>query len=131
MRTRASGPSARRQEFRDYATGNVVEQFLPVLDNFELALKATGSAEQLRSGVELIVKQMEEILRQLQVSRWRRWARSSIRGIMRRWARWSATICPISMWPKRFAAATSCARGCCGRRWCVWFQSQTDKRMSA
>jgi len=56
-----------RQEYRDFAVGNVVEQFLPVLDNFELALKATGSAEQLRSGVELIVKQMEEILRQLQV----------------------------------------------------------------
>ncbi len=57
-----------RSEFRDYATGNVVEQFLPVLDNFDLALKATGSAEQLRSGVELIVKQMEEILRQMQVT---------------------------------------------------------------
>ena len=56
-----------RQDFRDYATGNVVERFLPVLDNFELALKATGSAEQLRSGVELIVKQMEDVLRQLQV----------------------------------------------------------------
>ena len=56
-----------RQEFRDYAIGNVVEQFLPVIDNFELALKATESTEQLRSGVELIVKQMEEILRQLQV----------------------------------------------------------------
>jgi molecular chaperone GrpE len=55
-------------EFRDYATGNVVEQFLPVLDNFELALKSTGSAEQLRSGVELIVKQMEEVLRQMQVT---------------------------------------------------------------
>jgi len=57
-----------RAEFRDYATGNVVEQFLPVVDNFSLALKATGSAEQLRSGVELIVKQMEEVLRQLQVT---------------------------------------------------------------
>jgi molecular chaperone GrpE len=57
-----------RVEYRDYATGNVVEQFLPVLDNFELALKATGTAEQLRHGVELIVKQMEEILRQLQVN---------------------------------------------------------------
>ena len=57
-----------KTEFRDFATGNVVEQFLPVLDNFELALKATGSAEQLRSGVELIVKQMEEALRQLQVT---------------------------------------------------------------
>ena len=39
-----------------------------MLDNFELALKATGSAEQLRSGVELIVKQMEEVLRQMQVT---------------------------------------------------------------
>jgi molecular chaperone GrpE len=56
-----------KQEFRDYATGSVVEQFLPVLDNFALALNATGSAEQLRTGVELIVKQMEETLRQLQV----------------------------------------------------------------
>jgi molecular chaperone GrpE len=45
----------------------VVEQFLPVLDNFELALKSAGTAEQLRSGVELIVKQMEDILRQMQV----------------------------------------------------------------
>jgi molecular chaperone GrpE len=57
-----------KAEFREFATGNVVEQFLPVLDNFELALKATGSADQLRSGVELIVKQMEEVLRQLQVT---------------------------------------------------------------
>jgi molecular chaperone GrpE len=57
-----------RAEFRDYATGNVIEQFLPVLDNFDLALKSTGTAEQLRSGVTLIVKQMEETLRQLQVA---------------------------------------------------------------
>jgi molecular chaperone GrpE len=57
-----------KTEFREFATGNVVEQFLPVLDNFELALKATGSTDQLRSGVELIVKQMEEVLRQLQVT---------------------------------------------------------------
>jgi len=57
-----------RQEFREYATGSVIEQFLPVLDNFALALKSTGSADQLRSGVELIVKQMDEILRQMQVT---------------------------------------------------------------
>jgi molecular chaperone GrpE len=56
-----------RVEFRDYATGAVVEQFLPVLDNFALALSADGSAEQLRSGVQLIVKQMEDVLKQLQV----------------------------------------------------------------
>jgi len=57
-----------RLEFRDYATGNVVEQFLPVLDNFELALKSDSTAEQLRSGVSLIVKQMEDVLKQMQVN---------------------------------------------------------------
>jgi molecular chaperone GrpE len=56
-----------RNEFREFAAAGVVEQFLPVLDNFQLALKAGGSEKQLRSGVELIVKQMDEILRQMQV----------------------------------------------------------------
>jgi molecular chaperone GrpE len=56
-----------RAEFRDFSVSNAVEQFLPVLDNFQLALKSTGSAEQLRTGVELIVKQMEEALRSLNV----------------------------------------------------------------
>jgi molecular chaperone GrpE len=57
-----------RAENREFVTGSVVEQFLPVLDNFDLALKATGSAEQLRSGVNLIVKQMEEILSKMQIA---------------------------------------------------------------
>jgi molecular chaperone GrpE len=56
-----------RAEFRDYAVANAVEQFLPVLDNFQLALKSNGTVEQLRAGVELIVKQMEEALRSLNV----------------------------------------------------------------
>jgi molecular chaperone GrpE len=56
-----------RSEFREYAVASAVEQFLPVLDNFNLALKSTSSAEQLRTGVELIVKQMEEVLRNLNV----------------------------------------------------------------
>jgi molecular chaperone GrpE len=56
-----------RNEFREFAAAGVVEQFLPVLDNFQLALKAGGSEKQLLSGVDLIVKQMEEILRQMQV----------------------------------------------------------------
>ena len=53
---------------RDYATANVIEKFLPVMDHFEMALKAGATADQLRSGVELIVKQMEDVLRQLQVT---------------------------------------------------------------
>lgn len=56
-----------RNDFRDYAVAGAIEQFLPVLDNFQLALKSTGSAEQLRTGVELIVKQMEEALKSLNV----------------------------------------------------------------
>lgn len=57
-----------KADFRDHATGSVVEQFLPVLDNFELALKSKGSVEQLRSGVSLIMKQMEEILQKMHVN---------------------------------------------------------------
>jgi molecular chaperone GrpE len=56
-----------RAEFRDFAVTGAIEQFLPVLDNFQLALKAGGSADQLRIGVELIVKQMDEVLRSLNV----------------------------------------------------------------
>jgi molecular chaperone GrpE len=56
-----------RSELRDYSVANAMETFLPVLDNFGLALSATGSAEQLRTGVELIVKQMEEALRSLAI----------------------------------------------------------------
>jgi molecular chaperone GrpE len=56
-----------RAEFREYAMANAVERFLPVIDNFQLALGAKGTAEQLRSGVELIVRQMEEIVRSLGV----------------------------------------------------------------
>jgi molecular chaperone GrpE len=52
---------------RDYATGSVVKQFLPVLDNFDLALKSTGTPEQLSAGIELIRKQMEDVLQQLHV----------------------------------------------------------------
>jgi molecular chaperone GrpE len=56
-----------RQDARDYAVQSTVEPFLGVMDNFALALKATGDVAQLRTGVELILKQMDEALRTLQV----------------------------------------------------------------
>lgn len=56
-----------RADAREYTIGSTVEPFLSVMDNFQLALKAEGTAEQLRGGVELILKQMEEALRGLQV----------------------------------------------------------------
>jgi molecular chaperone GrpE len=56
-----------RQDARDYAVQNAVEPFLGVMDNFQLALKSDGTKEQLRAGVELILKQMEEALKGLNV----------------------------------------------------------------
>ena len=56
-----------RADSRDYTVSNTVEPFLGVMDNFQLALKADGTAEQLRKGVELILKQMEDALKGLNV----------------------------------------------------------------
>ena len=57
-----------RTDYRAFAVADAVEQFLPVLDNFKLALDSKGTAEQLRTGVELIAKQMDEVLRGLNVT---------------------------------------------------------------
>ena len=63
--------NAREQaEFRDYAVQDAVKNFLPVLDNFDLALRAqnTETADPaLRSGIELIRKQMTDALSRLGV----------------------------------------------------------------
>jgi molecular chaperone GrpE len=56
-----------RQDVRDYAIQSAVEPFLGVLDNFSLALKSDGDVAQLRTGVQLIVKQMDDALRGLNV----------------------------------------------------------------
>ncbi len=56
-----------RQDTRDYAIQGAVEPFLGVMDNFNLALKAEASAEQLKMGVEMILKQMDDALKGLNV----------------------------------------------------------------
>jgi molecular chaperone GrpE len=56
-----------RQDARDRATQSAVEPFLGVMDNFALALQSDSSIEQLRAGVQLILKQMDEALRSLNV----------------------------------------------------------------
>ena len=56
-----------RQDTRDYTVQSTVEPFLGVMDNFQLALNAKGSAEQLKAGVEMILRQMEEALKGLNV----------------------------------------------------------------
>jgi molecular chaperone GrpE len=57
-----------RSDAREYTIGSTVEPFLGVMDNFQLALKAEGTVEQLRSGVGFILKQMEDALKGLQVT---------------------------------------------------------------
>jgi len=57
-------------DFREYATADAVKTFLPVLDNFNLALRsqtAESNDSGLRSGIELIRKQMEDALSRLGV----------------------------------------------------------------
>lgn len=57
-------------EYREYAMADAVKAFLPVLDNFNLALrsqKSEAADAALRSGIELIRKQMEDALARLGV----------------------------------------------------------------
>src|SRR6266576_2438648 len=58
-----------QQEFREFAAADVIKKFLPVLDSFELALKApaTGNSSDLRSGLELIYRQFQDALQKLGV----------------------------------------------------------------
>src|SRR5947207_13902885 len=54
-----------QQEFRQYAVSDALKQFLPVLDSFDRALAVAsndGGDEKLRSGVELVRKQMLDTL---------------------------------------------------------------------
>ena len=106
-----------RADARDYAVSSAVEPFLSVMDNFQLALKADGTKEQLRAGVELILKQMEEALKGLNVHRWSRWGRSLTPESTRHWgASKLRSFRTIRCW-RRFGGGIRSARSCCGRRW--------------
>ncbi|HEY2291149.1 MAG TPA: nucleotide exchange factor GrpE [Thermoanaerobaculia bacterium] len=52
-----------RQEMRKYALIEPVRELLTVADNLDLALSAQGSAEDLKRGVEMIHRQMTDLLR--------------------------------------------------------------------
>lgn len=56
-----------RMDLARYAGADVVKEVLPVLDNLERALQASGTAseEQLRDGVAIIQRQLQEILTRL------------------------------------------------------------------
>lgn len=72
-RAQAEFDNARRraakeqQEFRDFATADAIKSLLPAFDSFERALQAKSDAEDFRSGVELIYKQLQDALAKLGV----------------------------------------------------------------
>jgi molecular chaperone GrpE len=57
-----------QQDFREYALTDTLKQLLPILDSLDRATKvADVSAEDLRSGVELIDRQFHDVLTRLGV----------------------------------------------------------------
>jgi molecular chaperone GrpE len=59
-----------KDEFRDFAVSDAARTLLPVMDSFNLALKnAVAKPEDLRKGVELIYKQLQDVLQKLNVER--------------------------------------------------------------
>lgn len=54
-----------QQEFREYALAEAVKGLLPVLDSFERALQVGANESELRGGVELIYKQLQDALAKL------------------------------------------------------------------
>jgi len=73
-RTQAEFDNARKratkeqQDYRDYAVADTLKSLLPVLDSFERALQIKSDASDLRSGVELIYKQLQSALARLSVN---------------------------------------------------------------
>ena len=57
-------------EYRDYAVSDAARALLPVVDSFTLALKnSAAKPENLRKGVELIFKQLQDVLQKLNIER--------------------------------------------------------------
>ena len=52
-----------RETLYNSILGDVVESFLPIVDNLENAVKAETQDEEYRKGVELVLKQFKDILK--------------------------------------------------------------------
>ena len=53
-----------RDDLRRFAIADVLRDFLPVVDNLQRALTAGGAVEDLKLGVELTLRQFQDLLRQ-------------------------------------------------------------------
>jgi molecular chaperone GrpE len=56
-----------QQDFRDFATVDAIKSLLPVIDSFERALQAKSEPGDFRTGIELIYKQLQDVLGKLGV----------------------------------------------------------------
>ena len=52
-----------RRDLAEYTAGEVMKELLPIIDNLERALQAAAHDDPLRKGVELIHRQMLDMLR--------------------------------------------------------------------
>src|SRR5262245_58402467 len=52
-----------RRDLAEYTAAEVMSEMLPIVDNLERALAAASETDPLRKGVELILKQMLDLLR--------------------------------------------------------------------
>jgi len=59
--------SREQQDFRDYALADTIRALIPVLDSFERALKSSPEKSEFHVGVELIHKQLQDVLTRLGV----------------------------------------------------------------
>ena len=60
--------SKEQQDFRDYALADSIKSLLPVVDSLERALQVQSDGAELRSGVELIYRQLLAALAKLSVN---------------------------------------------------------------
>ena len=73
QRTQANFENYRKQtekriaEFQEFANKSLIMDLLPIIDNFNLALKNTENAEQFQEGVELIYTELNKILEKNEV----------------------------------------------------------------
>jgi molecular chaperone GrpE len=56
-----------QQDFRDFAMVDAIKSLLPVIDSFERALQSKSDAADFRAGIELIYKQLQDVLTKLGV----------------------------------------------------------------
>ncbi len=99
--------------------GDVLETLLPVVDDFERALQADAGpeADTYRKGVELIYKQLQDVLARRGVKPVEAVGHDSTRSSTRRSPTSPRRGTPTARSSKRCAGATCSGIGCCVPRW--------------